>query len=139
MTDTHAVGLYDASGDLLASTTITNASDPLSNHFLYNAITPVDLIAGDTYVVEGVSGVDPYAYDNGGFTVSPQITIVGNNDAENAGLTFLGTGLNDRTIDGYWGADFVSSLTSTPEPSSFLLLGSGLAGLAGMLRRKLKA
>jgi hypothetical protein len=26
----------------------------------------------------------------------------------------------------------------TPEPSSFLLLGSGLAGLAGMLRRKLK-
>jgi hypothetical protein len=29
--------------------------------------------------------------------------------------------------------------SSTPEPSSFLLLGSGLAGLAGMLRRKLGA
>jgi hypothetical protein len=26
-----------------------------------------------------------------------------------------------------------------PEPSSFLLLGSGLAGLAGLLKRKLKA
>ena len=28
---------------------------------------------------------------------------------------------------------------TTPEPSSFLLLGSGLAGLAGMLKRKLAA
>lgn len=29
--------------------------------------------------------------------------------------------------------------TATPEPSSFLLLGSGLAGLAGLLKRKLTA
>jgi hypothetical protein len=29
--------------------------------------------------------------------------------------------------------------TPTPEPSSFLLLGSGLLGLAGMLKRKIKA
>jgi hypothetical protein len=30
-------------------------------------------------------------------------------------------------------------MVHTPEPTSFLLLGSGLAGLAGMLRRKLRA
>lgn len=32
-----------------------------------------------------------------------------------------------------------SAVAATPEPSSFLLLGSGLAGIAGMIRRKLKA
>ena len=31
-----------------------------------------------------------------------------------------------------------SASTTTPEPSSFLLLASGLTGLAGMLRRKIK-
>lgn len=30
-------------------------------------------------------------------------------------------------------------ISDTPEPSSFLLLGSGLAGLAGLIKRKLKA
>jgi hypothetical protein len=37
------------------------------------------------------------------------------------------------------GETFTLQGTNTPEPSSFLLLGSGLAGLAGLLRRKIRA
>jgi hypothetical protein len=50
----------------------------------------------------------------------------------------------DITIPGTTGLDLAdfsygTEDASTPEPSSFLLLGSGLAGLAFMLRRKIKA
>ncbi|HEY4961338.1 MAG TPA: PEP-CTERM sorting domain-containing protein [Terriglobales bacterium] len=140
----HPVGMFDAAGNLLASTVINNSSmygdfsRPLINpiptgNFAFNYISPITLHAGQTYVIEGVSNSDPYAFDDVGFTVYLPITILGNNWIFENGLTFNGTFVINDVSDGYWGPNF----GTTPEPGSLILLGSGILGMAGVLRRKL--
>lgn len=48
-------------------------------------------------------------------------------------------GINNANNDGFeeWAVVGQSTITPTPEPGSLLLFGSGLLGLAGILRRKL--
>jgi len=136
----HPVGLFNASGTLLGSTVIDNSSvfTTSSGHFAFNPINAITLLAGQTYVVEGVSNSDPYTWNDTGFTVYAPINILGNNWISGNGLNFNGTFLINDVTDGYWGPNFGydAAVASTPEPTTLSLLGLGLAGLWSRRRRK---
>jgi hypothetical protein len=61
-----------------------------------------------------------------------------------SGTFALGAGSNDITIyyvgsEGYGDMAFIAETSATPEPSSFVLLATGLMGLMFAFRRKLMA
>jgi hypothetical protein len=75
----------------------------------------------------------------GTFNVILNGTAVATNEAMFSGFSYSFATLNSF---GYAGANdkaFLDnfSVSTVPEPSSLMLLGSGLAGLAGVIRRKL--
>ena len=136
LTDNHPVGMYDSIGNLLASATVTSA-DPLVGHFEYAAISPIVLLAGDTYRVVGVSLSDLYTWDPTGFATSPAITYLGDTYQSGTSLVDPAPEFHNDVEHGFFGPDFmISSTTPTiPEPSSVILLGTALGALCSWARR----
>jgi MYXO-CTERM domain-containing protein len=145
----HEVGIFDTDGNLLVSTLLqAGSSAPLDGHYRYNAVTPISLPAGASFVISSttfgfadgwVSGnKDTQVTD---FVVDPAINVA--SDA----ARYLYQGDNVLRIPTnhfggytfYGGPNFQLELDETstaPEPSSVALALGGLAGLLLAARQR---
>jgi hypothetical protein len=136
-----AVGLWDANGNLLATTIVTSSDPFLGNGFLqYSSLFASVTLPDGTYTVGGENnGTQVYSYLNGGFSTIPQVTFLQDEFTLGPVLT-MPTSSSLGGANGWFGGDVVingSIKTNVPDGGSTMaLLSSGLLAL-GAIRRKL--
>jgi hypothetical protein len=125
----HAVGLWNSSGTLLASATV-GSGNSLIGLFRYASISPITLLAGQTYTV---GAADVGAGD--GYWLDATVSTIANANYLSAQYIH-GSGLQDPnttgTLGGYFGANVLLGDAAVPEPATWamMLVGFGLVGAA---------
>jgi hypothetical protein len=134
-TTNHQVGLWDASGALLASV-LVKSSDTLVDRFRYAGISNLQLAAGNTYML----GAADYGFGDG-YLLDADVASID-------GITYLnsnyleGFGLQRPTKlgapGGYFGPNMitnqVNAVAAVPEPATWALMLVGFGVVGGTIR-----
>jgi len=136
------VGIWDTSGDLLASATVPSGTGgTLDGLFRYTSISGFNAVAGTDYIIGAylsTGNASSLGTDQGGTgSVNSDVNIILDQYSESDDFAF--PSLTDNHAGGAWlGANFLigTASTSVPEPATLALLSLGLAGVGFLRRRK---
>jgi hypothetical protein len=141
--ESHDVGIWDAAGNLLVSATVPAGLgecdlDQMGFQEWCTADVSLTVLKPGTYTIGATWNnlLDPMIFPGQvGNVNGPNVAFIQNQ-------YLFGAGLNDPTNttgDGhsYFGPNFEYSSTTTPEPGTMLMFGTGVIGLAGVIRRKI--
>lgn len=137
--ESHAVGLWDSVGNLLASGTISSGTaGPLTNQFRYVNVAPVVLALGQQFTVGALftnaNAADPLLFpgDATNFATDPAIDFLRSSFA--TGGTLANPTLSASDDPAYFGPNF--QFQAAPEPSTLFGGVVGLTWLAGRQWRR---
>ena len=132
----HQVGIWDAKGNLLASTTVLS-TDVVQGHFQYHTIADLFLAPG-TYTIGGefLGNGDPFPSDAKGVVSIPGYKYVQDEQQVGSGLNFPTNSFGIYGDNGILVVDF--SIAQVPEPATLTLFALGIAGMAGYGWRRRK-